>query len=186
MRGCDCQAAVSLACCHPKARQDDITPRHRPPLSLLPVTPHSYLRKHYVRQANPPVCRGNCTCCFNTCSHIIGCCYIICLRIWKTTKWNYGGHWSWQFVELYDQKKLMPQRLWCVTDKTDKAPWRLFICIVSLKHLVRALSIPLGSKRPFPHCLKVLLLISFFHFGEGFLFLLLFVLEHQRQNIWAC
>lgn len=172
MRGCDCQAAVSLAYCHPKARQDDITPRHRPPLPLLPVTPHSYLRKHYVRQDNPPVCGENGTCCSNTCSHIIGRCYIICLRIWKTMKWNYGGRWAWHFVEPYDQNKLMPRRLWCVTDITDKVPRRLLICIVSLKHLVPA------SKRPFPHWLKVLLLISFFHFGEGFVFLLLFVLEH--------
>lgn len=33
MRGCHCQAAISLPSYHPKAQRDDITPRHRPPLS---------------------------------------------------------------------------------------------------------------------------------------------------------
>lgn len=33
MCGCHCQTVVSLPCYHPKAQQDDITPRHWPPHS---------------------------------------------------------------------------------------------------------------------------------------------------------
>lgn len=116
--------------------------------TVLPVTPYSYIRKHYVRQDNLLWRKRTCWC--YTCSHIYRNRYII-LEIYGT-----GGQSS-AFVlrGILLNRMIKTNERQDVTDvwltKATKLPKDFLnrILIVNHKHFVLALSIHLVSRRLF-------------------------------------